>query len=193
MTDQDQDTPKPKRRAISPRSGAELPVPGPGRPKGSKDKPNSPRAIKYRWINEYRALCRSTNADGYENPLVWAYAVAKRMAEQGDHELLKRLATFIFERRFPSAIDPDFADLSVRLAEVEAEGTKAAQEEGKGSQQINVILGELSNYAKAVMIPPVEAEVTDVPAQQQEIGAPKEQETPQLGMASVDQPGTWEE
>lgn len=191
MTEQPPD--QPRRRVISPRSGAELPNPGPGRPKGSRDKPNSPRAIKYRWINEYQELCLATKADGHDNPLVWAYSEAKRLAAEGSPELLIRLAIFIFQQRFPAAVDPDQARLALRLAEIEAEGAAAAQDGGKGNQQINVILGELGEYGKTIMVPPVDAGVIEMPVSPQEIEAPREQAGQELGPAGTEQPGTWEE
>lgn len=181
---------KPRRRIISPRSGAELPNPGPGRPKGSGDKPWSPRAIKFRYIKEYRDLCLATKADGHDNPLVWAYSEAKRLAAEGDLEVLKRLVVFIFQQRFPAALDPDQADLSLQLAEIEAEGTKDA--EGTGNQQkITVVLGEMSKFLPPIQIPPADVTTIDVPAENPQIEAPAERSGP--NQTKGDGPGTWED
>ena len=93
---------------------------------------------------------------------MWAYQTAKKMAEAGDPEPLKRMIHLVVDRRYPYALDPDQAKLQMKLAEIEAEG--AADAEGKGGgQQVNVILGQMGEYAPAVMAPPVEVEAVEIP------------------------------
>ena len=192
MTDnKSAETDKPENKAISPFNGAELPVPGPGRPKGSKDKPASPRAIKGRWIREYQALAKDCKADGYENPLVWMRQECIKMAREGDTEPLKRLLALIGDRRFPYAVDPDQAEVTVRVAEIEAEGARAASEEKAGGQQVNVILGQLGDYARTVMAAP--AEVIDVPLVEPSGGAKPKARHRTLPAPDRKEGGTWED
>ena len=121
-------------RVISPISGSSIPVPGPGRPKGSKSKWDCPSNLKHYWIKEYRALCKATAEKGYESPLVWAFHVA-----ESDPKIAERLAMLIFDRRFPSAVDPDQAILAETLAKIEAEGR--ADADIAGSQNVQIVLG----------------------------------------------------
>ncbi len=183
---------KPAEKSVSPPSplsGVGIPYPGPGRPKGSKDSLTAPRTLRNRWLRDYGEWCRHMEKDGYCNPLIWAYETAKK-----DPELLRTLVRFVFQQRLPSAVDPDRADLEIRVAELHADA--AVGQEGGGRQQVNLILGDLGRYAPGITAP---AQV-DALAGQAPPGEAVDAEAgpaPALGMAPVptdkEEDGPWEE
>ena len=183
---------KPKEGVISPINQALLPVPGPGRPKGSKDRRTSPRSIKSRQDKEWKALCKYLRVKyDCDNPLIFVFQRAEKMAEDGNAEPLAQLMSLLASRRLPYAVDPDQADVAVRVAEIQAEG--AAEGAGAG-HQVNVILGQLGEYAQSVMAPPVDVEVIDVPMvePQKELEAPPARRRPLPELEGEEQ-GPWEE
>ena len=180
------DNKKPRKKAISPINQQELPVPGPGRPKGLKDSPTCRRQLRSRWVQDYRALCKALKADGYDSPLSFIYQEARRQQEQGDSELIKWLVQLVGNRRIPTALDPDQADLALRLAEVEAE-EKGAADKVSGRGSVNIFMpAQAGEYYEAITKPVIDAEVEDRPAL-------PEPEVKASDAASGRRKGEWEE
>ena len=123
-----------------------LPVPGPGRPKGSPDGPKSKRVQKARVAKMLSYLDQMAKLRGGD-VAQWLDGLCSR-----DPEFERWLAETYVRSNMPDAMDPDVKEVAMSQA------AAAGQEGGKGSATVNLIMGVAGEYARGITAPAVSQE-----------------------------------
>ena len=171
---------KPRKKAISPRSGAELPVPGPGRPKGSKDGPKSKRAQRARVTKMLSCLDQMAKLQGGDMA-TWLRDLCKR-----DPAFERWLAETYVRSNMPDAMDPDVKEVAL------AQSQAAGQEGNKGNATVNLIMGHLGEYAQGITAPAEPVQIGPAEGLDAEVLPPGEPEPQSEPEGEEPENGTWE-